>query len=210
MGKYTVETMIKALHSTQGKITLAAKLVSCSYNTLRSYIEKYPEICKVYEQYNSFDIHQIELSNHRELITGYSEKELTDWTLFNIDQFCQFFSIPKPKRVIRECQIPMGRLDMLLCYSGNRYSIVEIKTSHGTQASVLNQEVCRAIGQLLYYRESFSDFRGIDKENIDMLFVSDYRIDKYQRQILNLMGIKHYNLYTLIKDEVVCSQPRLL
>jgi Transcriptional activator of acetoin/glycerol metabolism len=46
MAKYTKQQMINALTETKGQITLAARRLGCSYNTIRSYMEKYPEIAE--------------------------------------------------------------------------------------------------------------------------------------------------------------------
>jgi len=44
MAKYTKQQMADALRHTKGQITLAARHLGCAYNTMRAYIDKYPEL----------------------------------------------------------------------------------------------------------------------------------------------------------------------
>ena len=50
MAKYTKKQMADALRETKGQITLAARRVGCAYNTMRSYIDKYPELADIQEE----------------------------------------------------------------------------------------------------------------------------------------------------------------
>jgi hypothetical protein len=42
--QYTAEQMITALQATKGMVTLAARHLGCSVNTVQRYIEKYPTV----------------------------------------------------------------------------------------------------------------------------------------------------------------------
>ena len=50
MAKYTKSQMADALRETKGQITLAARRVGCAYNTMRAYIDKYPELADIQEE----------------------------------------------------------------------------------------------------------------------------------------------------------------
>jgi len=50
MAKYSKKQMADALRETKGQITLAARRVGCAYNTMRSYIDKYPELADIREE----------------------------------------------------------------------------------------------------------------------------------------------------------------
>lgn len=44
--QYTITEMVDALTKTRGMKTLAAKQLGCAYNTIVSYMEKYPEVAQ--------------------------------------------------------------------------------------------------------------------------------------------------------------------
>jgi len=48
--KYTAEQMIAALQATKGMVSLAARHLGCSLNTVQSYINEYPTVKAAREQ----------------------------------------------------------------------------------------------------------------------------------------------------------------
>ena len=48
--KYTAKEITKALQGMHGNISAASKLLGCSRNTIKRYVDKYPSVKAVYEE----------------------------------------------------------------------------------------------------------------------------------------------------------------
>jgi hypothetical protein len=70
MAKYTAQQMIDALVATKGMKTLAAVRLGCAYNTVQSYIEKYPTVREAYETAHSKMGDAVELKLYDKAMNG--------------------------------------------------------------------------------------------------------------------------------------------
>jgi hypothetical protein len=70
MAKYTKQQMADALRHTKGQITLAAQYLGCAYNTMRAYIDKYPELDDIMKEETSKMGDEVELALYDEAVNN--------------------------------------------------------------------------------------------------------------------------------------------
>lgn len=68
--KYTVAQIEEALRQTMGAITLAAERLGASYNTVRRYVDRSPNLQKLIEHYRERRVDKAELKLEQALTNG--------------------------------------------------------------------------------------------------------------------------------------------
>ena len=114
--------------------------------------------------------------------TGKQERELCDLIEMKLKLILQELGF-KVLSVVREFSLIKGRADFLVCLGGQKYIVIEVKSSKTSYNPDL--EFSYAIGQVLTYKSSLIYQYDIKKENIIPMIITDQQSDTLISTIIN-------------------------
>lgn len=198
MPRYNPQMIIDSALRHKGRIMTVKKELGCAYNTIRRYMELYPEVKAAFEspapeilpafyEKTSALVESKTLDARRDSI-AYTERDLQLLAANEITQIASMFNWPFVESVSVEHRLPNNkRIDILCKHFDGSLSIIEVKVS-GKHAKPV-YFLYSTIGQVLYYNEVLKDVYNLPQSKIRLGIISDFEPDEYFYRTLNSLKV---------------------